>query len=100
MKPRYLGPGIVASRNKGGAYIICELDGSVFDRPFAAFRVIPYFARKSIPLPDNFLDIDPYRLHELEQMNLPEEENTIGRIDNEEDDMAEPMSHADEQEEY
>ena len=69
MRPRYLGPLIVVSRNKGGAYIICELNGSVFDRPIAAFRVIPYFARKAIALPDlsDFLDIDTSRLREMEE---------------------------------
>ena len=68
MQPRYLGPLIVISRNRGGAYIICELNGSVFDRPVAAFRVIPYFARRSLPLPDleNFLDVPASRLRELE----------------------------------
>jgi hypothetical protein len=65
MRPRYLGPLIVISRNYGGAYIICELDGSVFHRPVAAFRVVPYFARESLPLPDNFLDIDQRRLREM-----------------------------------
>jgi hypothetical protein len=45
------------------------LNGSVFDRPVAAFRVIPYFARKSLPLPDldEFLDISTARLRQMEQ---------------------------------
>ncbi|KNZ78116.1 hypothetical protein J132_01640 [Termitomyces sp. J132] len=36
MKTRYLGPLVVISRNCGGAYIICELDGSVLHCPVAA----------------------------------------------------------------
>ena len=68
MRARYLGPLIVISRNRGGAYILAELDGSVFDRPTAAFRVIPYFARTKITLPplDELLDISRQRLLELE----------------------------------
>ena len=37
MRARYVGPLIVISQNKGGAYIVSELDGSVFNRPIAAF---------------------------------------------------------------
>jgi hypothetical protein len=68
MRPRYIGPLVVISRNKGRAYIVCELNGSVFDRPIAAFRVIPYFARKAITLPDlsEYLDIDTARLRDME----------------------------------
>ena len=50
---------IFLAKNRGGAFILCELDGTVPIRPFAAFRIIPYFPRKSIPLPpiEDFLDI-------------------------------------------
>jgi hypothetical protein len=67
MRPRYVGPLIVLSRNYGGAYILCELDGTVLHRPIGAFRVIPYFPRKSISLPDDFIDIDTARLREMEK---------------------------------
>jgi hypothetical protein len=68
MRARYLGPLIVISRNKGGAYILAELDGSLLDRPLAAFRVIPYFARRHIELPalDKLLDVSLERLRALE----------------------------------
>jgi Integrase zinc binding domain/RNase H-like domain found in reverse transcriptase len=69
MRARYLGPCIVISRNKGGAYIVAELDGSVFDRPIAAFRVIPYFARAKLDLPplEELIDISQRRLAEMEE---------------------------------
>ncbi|KAF7305719.1 hypothetical protein HMN09_00725200 [Mycena chlorophos] len=63
----------------GGAYIIAELDGSVYARPIAAFRVIPYFARENLPLPplEDFLDISTERLRALERSTAsdPEEED-------------------------
>ena len=77
MRPRYNGPLIVIGRNYGGAYIICELDGTVFDSPIAAFRVVPYFARKSIPLPDNLLDISTARLREMETSTFSDEDENI-----------------------
>ncbi|KJA13899.1 hypothetical protein HYPSUDRAFT_121901, partial [Hypholoma sublateritium FD-334 SS-4] len=74
MRPRYLGPLIVISRNRGGAYILAELDGSLFDRPIAAFRVIPYFARQKLTLPplDELLDVSQNRLRELENTAAPD----------------------------
>ena len=79
MRARYLGPCIVVSRNRGGAYIIAELDGSVFDRPVAAFRVIPYFSRAKFLLPplDTLIDISLARLGQMEASEAqdPEDEN-------------------------
>jgi hypothetical protein len=68
MRARYLGPLITIARNKGGAYIVAELDGSVLDRPIAAFRVIPYFARTSLDIPslDELIDISKQRLAQME----------------------------------
>jgi hypothetical protein len=85
MRARYLGPLIVLSRNKGGAYIIAELDGSVFDRPVAAFRVIPYFARTKLDIPpiDDLIDISRSRLTQMEQSDVadPDEEDDPSVID-------------------
>ena len=66
MRARYLGPLVVLAHNRGGAYILAELDGTVLDRPIAAFRVVPYFARREIPIPPGILDIPLERLRELQ----------------------------------
>jgi hypothetical protein len=79
MRARYLGPLIVISRNRGGAYIVAELDGSVFDRPVAAFRIIPYFARTKISIPPlaDLIDISRARLEEMKNSVVedPDEDN-------------------------
>jgi len=62
MKPRYDGPFIVISRNHGGAYILCQLDGSIFHRLITAFRLLPYHACDLIYLPDDMMDIDTQKL--------------------------------------
>ena len=41
MHTRYISPLIIISRNRGGAYIISELNSSVFDHLIATFWVIP-----------------------------------------------------------
>jgi hypothetical protein len=61
-----IGPLIVVSRNYGGAYILAELDGTVLHRPIAAFRLLPYFTHRSIPLPPDFININNTRLREME----------------------------------
>src|SRR5882762_7134687 len=78
MRACYIGPLVVISRNKGGAYIICELDGSVFDRPIATYRVIPYLARRSLTLPnlDDFINIPRKRIDEMEEDALEDLEDS------------------------
>jgi hypothetical protein len=50
-KPRFFGPMVVVRRNRGGAYILAELDGSLSKLSYAAFRVIPYHARSRCSVP-------------------------------------------------
>ncbi|KAG6806053.1 hypothetical protein H0H92_012864, partial [Tricholoma furcatifolium] len=87
MRPRYLGPIVVILRNKGGAYVLCELDGSVFHRPIAAFRVIPYFARKAIALPEGALDVDTEQLRRLEETELFDDEEALDIPQDQEEEM-------------
>jgi hypothetical protein len=86
MRPRYLGPLIVISRNFGGAYIVCELDGSVLHRPVAAFRLLPYCARRTIELPKDLLNIDDDQLREMQQSQSDsDDENNDDRKQDDED---------------
>ena len=80
MKLRYLGPLIVVSRTKRGAYIVCELDGAVLHNPIAQFCVIPYLARKSIFLLEGFTDIGKARLDEMEEQDIVEGEENLQDI--------------------
>src|SRR6201999_261029 len=78
MKPRYLGPMVVIARTKGGAYIVAELDGSVFQEQIAAARVIPYFAREELNLPQSVLDWIDISAQSLEKLKRqPIKDNEI-----------------------
>ena len=68
MRPCYLGPLVVMSRNRGGAYILCKLDGMLAHSPFAVFHVIPYFARDHIDIPnlEDHINVTVVRLQEME----------------------------------
>ena len=79
MCARYLGPLIVISCNKGGAYIVSELDGSVLDRPIAAFSIIPYFARTALDLPplNDLIDISKARLAQMKATATPDPEEDL-----------------------
>ncbi|KAG6882191.1 hypothetical protein C0992_011247 [Termitomyces sp. T32_za158] len=78
MMPRFHGPLVVITKTKGGNYIVAELDGSVWQARVAAFRVVPYKARKKLTLPqglEKWVDITPAKLKELkEELRKPMEE--------------------------
>ena len=68
MKPRYLGPIVVITRNKGCVYIVAEMDGLVWHEKVGAFRLVPYFVRHKINLPggiEEFVNVAKKTLDEL-----------------------------------
>ena len=64
---------IVVTWNKGGSYIVAELDSSVWQEKVRAFRVIPYFACHKIKLPnsiEHYVDISKSTIKELSNKNI------------------------------
>ena len=72
MCPQYFGLMVIVLQNRGGAYIVCDLDSTLAHAPIVAFRIVPYFARKNIDLPDleQHIDVLVARLHKLENMTV------------------------------
>ena len=62
---------IIVTRNRGGTYILCDLDGTVAHSPIAAFCLVPYFPCREIDTLniclDDYLDVPDDRIRELEQ---------------------------------
>jgi hypothetical protein len=77
-KPRWLGPMIVVRKTTGGSYILAELDGTVSKLRFAAFRVVPYHARKMLEIdPDEFFQYAEDDTRSDGQLE-PEEDDEVG----------------------
>jgi hypothetical protein len=56
---KYFGPYEVDCKNRGGAYILKELDGTLFrNNPTAAFRLLPYITRSHWFMQENWMDED------------------------------------------
>lgn len=45
---RYMGPYVVDKETQGGSYLLTEPNGEPLDRAIAAYRLIPYLARKDL----------------------------------------------------
>lgn len=76
MKPRYLGPMIVIKRSSGGSYIVAEMTGALWRHKIGAFRVVPYFAREHLEIPDEIRKIikdNQSTLEDIEQLPVDDE---------------------------
>jgi len=74
MKARYNGPMIVVKRNKGGSYIVADMTGAVWQQKVARFRVIPYFAREKLDLPEGVMSIIDTDQETLDKISAQPEE--------------------------
>ncbi len=75
MRRRWEGPFIVITRKAGGAYILADMSGKVYKDKIAAFRVIPYFARRHIQVPENITEILDQNKEDLDALaNAPDNE--------------------------
>ena len=72
IRPWYFGLIVIVLRNRGGAYIVYDLDGTLAHAPITAFRIVPYFACKNIDLPDleQHIDVSVAQLCELKDMTV------------------------------
>jgi hypothetical protein len=79
-RDRWWGPVVVVRRTKGGAYIVCEFNGAVWQKKIGRFRVIPYQQRKKLTIGDRIeelIDVSRQTLDELE--GEPDEEEYSGK---------------------
>ena len=70
------------ARKDGGAYIVAEMDGSLLKDKVDAFRLIPYFARRHIKLPENIEDVIDQTKENLKMLvDMPDNDEPAIPID-------------------
>jgi hypothetical protein len=80
MKPRYNGPMIVVATNPRGSFILAEMSGAVWQQKVARFRVVPYFARRKIDIPEGIMAIIDLGQEGLDRIRAqPEEDVDLDR---------------------
>ncbi len=73
-KLKYLGPMVVVRRTKGGAYLVCELNGAMYPGKVGQFRVIPYEARRRIALSEDVEKLIDMSKEELDKLAAEDDE--------------------------
>ena len=75
-----MGPMIIVAENKGGSYILAEITGAVWHQKVAKFRVVPYFAREKIAIPEGIMKIIDMDEADLEKIKAqPEHDISLSR---------------------
>ncbi len=73
-KLKYLGPMVVVRRTKGGAYLVCELNGAMYPGKVGQFRVIPYEGRRRIALSEDVEKLIDMSKEELDKLAAEDDE--------------------------
>lgn len=67
---------IVIKRSSGGSYIVAEMTGALWRHKIGAFRVVPYFAREHLEIPDEIRKIikdNQSTLEDIERLPVDDE---------------------------
>jgi hypothetical protein len=78
-RDRWWGPLIVVRRTKGGAYIVCEFNGAVWQKKIGRFRVIPYEQRQKLEIGTHIEDLIDVSQETLDDLENEDEETYGGR---------------------
>ncbi|KAJ7134175.1 hypothetical protein C8R44DRAFT_610014, partial [Mycena epipterygia] len=76
-RDRWWGPVIVVRRTRGGAYIVCEFNGAVWQKKIGRFRVIPYHQREKLSIGARIEELIDTSQEMRDQLEAEEEEEEV-----------------------